>query len=40
MGNQAAMNIQLPTHMDKATFLAWAEGREERYAGLEHVPFK
>jgi hypothetical protein len=25
------MNVQLPVHMDKATFLAWAEGREERY---------
>jgi Uma2 family endonuclease len=25
------MNVQLPVHMDKAAFLAWAEGREERY---------
>ena len=25
------MNIQLPAHIDKAAFLAWAEGREGRY---------
>jgi Uma2 family endonuclease len=25
------MNIQLPTHIDKSTFLAWIQGREERY---------
>jgi Uma2 family endonuclease len=25
------MNIQLPTHIDKATFLAWVQGREGRY---------
>ena len=25
------MNVQLPHHMDKATFLAWAERREERH---------
>jgi Uma2 family endonuclease len=25
------MNVQLPGHMDKAAFLAWVEGREERY---------
>jgi Uma2 family endonuclease len=25
------MNIQLPTHIDKPTFLAWVQGREERY---------
>ena len=25
------MNVQLPRHMDKAAFLAWAESREERY---------
>ena len=25
------MNIQLPSHIDKATFLDWAQGREERY---------
>src|SRR5262245_30153581 len=29
------MNVQLPTHMDKATFLAWAEGREQRYELIE-----
>jgi Uma2 family endonuclease len=29
------MNVQLPTHMDKAAFLAWAEGREERYELVE-----
>jgi len=25
------MNIQLPAHMDKPSFLAWLEGREGRY---------
>src|SRR5215470_11447919 len=25
------MNVQLPMHMGKTAFLAWAEGREERY---------
>jgi Uma2 family endonuclease len=25
------MNIELPTHIDKPTFLAWVQGREERY---------
>ncbi len=25
------MNVHLPTHMDKAAFLAWADGREERF---------
>jgi Putative restriction endonuclease len=25
------MNVQLPTHMDKAAFLAWADGREGHY---------
>jgi Uma2 family endonuclease len=25
------MNVQLPMHMGKDAFLAWAEGREERY---------
>jgi Uma2 family endonuclease len=25
------MNVHLPVHLDKAGFLAWAEGREERY---------
>jgi Uma2 family endonuclease len=25
------MNVQLPRHMDKAAFLAWAESREERH---------
>src|SRR4051794_10417843 len=25
------MNIQLPAHIDKTAFLAWAEGREGRY---------
>ena len=29
------MNVQLPMHMDKAAFLAWAEGREERYELIE-----
>jgi Uma2 family endonuclease len=29
------MNVQLPVHMDKAAFLAWAEGREERYELVE-----
>ena len=25
------MNVQLPEHIDKPAFLAWAQGREERY---------
>ena len=25
------MSIALPTHIDKPTFLAWVQGREERY---------
>ena len=25
------MNVQLPMHLDKAGFLAWVQGREERY---------
>jgi Uma2 family endonuclease len=25
------MNVQLPTHMDKAAFLAWLDRREDRY---------
>jgi len=25
------MNVQLPVHIDKPAFLAWVEGREERY---------
>jgi Uma2 family endonuclease len=25
------MNVQLPTHMDKTAFLAWADGREGRF---------
>lgn len=25
------MNVHLPGHMDKAAFLAWVQGREERY---------
>ncbi len=25
------MNIQLPVHMDKPAFLAWIQGREQRY---------
>jgi Uma2 family endonuclease len=25
------MYVELPTHMDRQAFLAWAEGREERY---------
>jgi Uma2 family endonuclease len=29
------MNVQLPVQMDKAAFLAWAEGREERYELVE-----
>lgn len=29
------MTVQLPLHMDKAAFLAWAEGRQERYELVE-----
>jgi Uma2 family endonuclease len=25
------MNVQLPVHLDKPTFLTWIQGREERY---------
>jgi len=25
------MNVQLPVHIDKPSFLAWVQGREERY---------
>ena len=25
------MNVQFPAHMDQNAFLAWAQGREERY---------
>lgn len=25
------MNVQLPVHLDKSAFLAWVQGREERY---------
>jgi len=25
------MNVQLPVHLDKPTFLTWVQGREERY---------
>src|SRR5712671_5095252 len=25
------MNVQLPVHIDKPAFLAWVQGREERY---------
>jgi Uma2 family endonuclease len=28
---RSPMNVQLPRHMDKAAFLAWAESREERH---------
>src|SRR5882724_10430445 len=30
------MNIQLPTHMDKAAFFAWAQGREGRFELAEY----
>jgi Uma2 family endonuclease len=29
------MNVQLPVHMDKTAFLAWVQGREERYELVE-----
>jgi Uma2 family endonuclease len=29
------MNVQLPVHMDKPAFLAWVQGREERYELVE-----
>jgi len=29
------MNVQLPVHLDKPGFLAWVEGREERYELVE-----
>jgi Uma2 family endonuclease len=25
------MNVQLPVHLDKASFLSWVQGRDERY---------
>jgi hypothetical protein len=25
------MNVQLPVHIDKPTFLSWVQGREERF---------
>jgi Uma2 family endonuclease len=30
-GSEAPMNVQLPVRMDKAAFLDWVQGREERY---------
>jgi Uma2 family endonuclease len=30
-GDEVGMNVQLPVHMDKSAFLAWAQGREGRY---------
>src|SRR5262245_17493298 len=35
MANEAAMNIQLPLRMDKPAFLAWLDGRQERYELVE-----
>src|SRR5262245_42259971 len=29
------MNIQLPAHMDKSSFLAWLQGREGRFELVE-----
>jgi hypothetical protein len=29
--DEAPMNVQLPAHMDKPSFLAWLQGREGRY---------
>jgi Uma2 family endonuclease len=29
--DETAMNVQLPVHIDKTAFLAWVQGREERY---------
>jgi Uma2 family endonuclease len=29
--DEAPMNVQLPVHLDKPTFLSWVQGREERY---------
>jgi Uma2 family endonuclease len=29
------MNVQLPAHIDKPAFLAWVQGREERYELVE-----
>ena len=29
--DEAPMNIQLPAHMDKPSFLAWLQGREGRF---------
>jgi Uma2 family endonuclease len=31
MGDEVPMTIQLPPHLDKPAFLAWADGREGRY---------
>jgi Uma2 family endonuclease len=31
MRKEAPMNIQLPAHMDKPSFLAWLQGREGRF---------
>src|SRR5207247_1968252 len=31
ISDEAPMNVQLPVHIDKPTFLAWVQGREERY---------
>src|SRR5262249_23131341 len=32
---EALMNVQLPVHMDKPSFLAWVQGREGRYELVE-----
>jgi Uma2 family endonuclease len=32
---EAFMNIQLPVHMDRASFLSWVERQEERYELVE-----
>ena len=29
--DEAPMTVQLPVHIDKPAFLAWVQGREERY---------
>jgi Uma2 family endonuclease len=31
MRHEVPMNVQIPGYMDKAAFLAWVQGREERY---------
>jgi Uma2 family endonuclease len=33
---ESDMNIQQPTHIDKTAFLAWAQGREERFELSDH----